>query len=37
MNEMTKVERIKAALRKEEVDKLPYAFWTHLPGDDLIP
>ena len=37
MNEMTKVERIKAALKKEAVDKLPYAFWTHLPGDDMFP
>ena len=37
MAEMTKVERIKAAIKKEEVNKVPYAFWTHLPGDDFHP
>ena len=32
---MDKNERIKAAVTGNEVDVLPYAFWTHLPGIDL--
>ncbi|NME36295.1 MULTISPECIES: uroporphyrinogen decarboxylase family protein [Fusobacterium] len=34
---MNKIERIKAAISGEKVDKLPYAFWSHLPGIDLDP
>lgn len=34
---MNKIERIRAAINGEEVDKLPYAFWSHLPGIDLDP
>lgn len=34
---MNKMERIKAAIKGNEVDLLPYAFWTHLPGIDLDP
>lgn len=34
---MNKRERIHAAIRGEEVDRIPYAFWTHLPGIDLDP
>jgi len=34
---MNKYERIRAAVKKEPVDKLPYSFWTHMPGDDLVP
>lgn len=34
---MNKMERIKAAITGNEVDSLPYAFWTHLPGIDLDP
>lgn len=34
---MNKIERIKAALEGKEVDKLPFAFWSHLPGIDLDP
>ncbi len=34
---MNKIERIKAAINGEKVDKLPYAFWSHLPGIDLDP
>lgn len=34
---MNKVERIKAALNGGKPDKLPYAFWTHLPGIDQDP
>lgn len=37
MKEMTKVERIRAAINKQPTDKLPYSFWTHMPGDDLDP
>lgn len=32
---MNKTERIKAALAGEAVDRVPYAFWSHLPGIDL--
>ena len=32
---MNKTERIKAALVGEAVDRIPYAFWSHLPGIDL--
>ena len=34
---MTKVERIKAALRGDVVDRLPYGFWTHMPNIDHDP
>jgi uroporphyrinogen decarboxylase len=34
---MNKLERVKAALRGEAVDRPPYAFWTHMPGIDLDP
>lgn len=34
---MDKLERVKAALRGEAVDRPPYGFWTHLPGIDLDP
>jgi len=34
---MQKLERVKAALRGEAVDRPPYAFWTHMPGIDLDP
>ncbi len=34
MAEMTKRERIKAALAGQPVDRPPVAFWRHFPGDD---
>ena len=34
---MTKRERIRAVVVGREPDKLPYSFWTHLPGIDLDP
>ena len=34
---MTKRERIRAVVEGREPDKLPYSFWTHLPGIDLDP
>lgn len=34
---MNKTERIKAALNNQRPDKVPYAFWTHLPGIDQDP
>lgn len=34
---MTKKERIQAAIRGEKPDKLPYSFWSHMPGTDLDP
>ena len=37
MAEMTKRERIKAALAGETVDRVPIAFWRHWPGDDQKP
>jgi len=32
--EMSKQERIKAALSGKEVDRVPVGFWRHWPGDD---
>lgn len=37
MADMTKRERIKAALAGETVDRVPVAFWRHWPGDDQKP
>lgn len=34
---MTKIERIKAALRGDVTDRLPYGFWTHMPDIDHDP
>ena len=34
---MKKLERVKAALRSESIDRPPYGFWTHMPGIDLDP
>lgn len=34
---MTKNERIRAAVTGEKPDRLPYGFWTHLPGIDMDP
>lgn len=34
---MNKIERVRAALAGDAVDRLPYGFWTHLPGIDLDP
>jgi len=34
---MIKIERVRAALRGEALDRPPYGFWTHLPGIDLNP
>lgn len=34
---MTKIQRIRAALRQEATDRLPYGFWTHLPDIDHDP
>ena len=34
---MTKKERIQAAIRGEKPDKMPYSFWSHMPGTDLDP
>ena len=35
--EMTKHERIAAAIRGEAVDRVPYSLWSHLPMIDLDP
>lgn len=37
IKEMTKKERIQAAIKGEAVDKIPYSLWTHLPMIDLDP
>jgi uroporphyrinogen decarboxylase len=34
---LKKIDRVRAALRGEPVDRPPYGFWTHLPGIDLDP
>jgi uroporphyrinogen decarboxylase len=34
---LDKLERIKATLQGQSVDRPPYSFWTHLPGVDLEP
>ncbi|MBN1660825.1 MAG: uroporphyrinogen decarboxylase [Anaerolineae bacterium] len=34
---MTKRERLEAAIRGEETDRLPVALWRHFPGDDQDP
>ena len=34
MAEMTKRERVQAALSGKVVDRMPVAFWRHWPGDD---
>lgn len=34
MTEMTKRERLQAAIRGEPVDRPPVALWRHFPGDD---
>jgi uroporphyrinogen decarboxylase len=37
MAEMTKSERLMAAIRGEPVDRPPVALWRHFPGDDQRP
>ena len=37
MEKMTKIERVAAAVSGERPDRVPYSFWTHLPGIDLDP
>jgi uroporphyrinogen decarboxylase len=37
MAEMTKSERLKAAIRGDAVDRPPVALWRHFPGDDQRP
>ncbi|MFQ5898645.1 MAG: uroporphyrinogen decarboxylase family protein [Candidatus Methylomirabilia bacterium] len=34
---MTKLERIRAAIRREPVDRVPYAVWCHFPEADRSP
>jgi len=34
---VNKMERIRSAVNGNEVDSLPFGFWTHLPGIDLDP
>jgi uroporphyrinogen decarboxylase len=34
---MTKIQRIRAALRGEAAGRLPYGFWTHMPDIDRDP
>ena len=37
MNKMTKKERIIAAINKQEVDRIPFSIWYHLPLVDQDP
>ena len=37
MNRMNKTERIKAALRSKEVDRIPLSIWLHYPHKDQDP
>ena len=37
MAEMTKVERLRAAIQGQPVDRPPVALWRHFPGDDQHP
>ena len=37
MTEMSKEERLRAAIGGEEVDRPPVALWRHFPGDDQRP
>ncbi len=34
---MSKHERVRAALKREPVDRVPMALWRHFPGDDQNP
>ncbi len=37
MTEMSKRERLEAAIRGERPDRTPVALWRHFPGDDQNP
>lgn len=37
MNQMTHRERVAAALKLEEVDRVPFSIWAHLPHKDQDP
>jgi uroporphyrinogen decarboxylase len=37
MTNMTKCERLQAAIRGDTVDRPPVALWRHFPGDDQVP
>lgn len=37
MAQMTRLERLRAAARREPVDRPPYAFWRHFPTADRSP
>lgn len=37
MNKMTRKERIIAALNKQEVDRIPFSIWYHIPSVDQDP
>ena len=37
MKQMSKAERVKAALAGRPVDRMPVSFWRHWPGDDQDP
>jgi uroporphyrinogen decarboxylase len=34
---MKKIERVRAALQREALQRPPFSFWTHMPGIDLDP
>ena len=37
MNKMTKKERVMAAINKQEVDRIPFSMWYHVPHVDQDP
>lgn len=37
MNKMTKKERVVAAINKQEVDRIPFSMWYHIPHADQDP
>ena len=37
MDKMTKVERVKAALNIQDVDRIPLSIWFHMPDVDQDP
>ena len=37
MKQMTRRERIRAAINREPVDRVPYAVWRHFPAVDILP
>ena len=37
MKQMSRLERLRAAIARQPVDRIPYAFWRHFPTVDRSP